>query len=73
MIAADLLDATRDTLTVQRAEGFEQISGNQLALNAGTLYPALVKLKEMDGISSAWGELESGRRVKVYSLPRARQ
>ncbi len=53
------------------ARRIEQISGNQLALNQGTLYPALVKLEQMDWISSAWGESESGRRIKVYSLTRA--
>ena len=49
----------------------EQISGKQFALNQGTLYPALVKLEQRDWISSNWGQSESGRRVKVYSLTRA--
>src|SRR5262245_36643005 len=53
------------------ARRIEQISGNQLALNQGTLYPALVKLEHMDWISSKWGESKSGRRVKIYSLTRA--
>jgi PadR family transcriptional regulator PadR len=53
------------------ARRIEQISGNQLALNQGTLYPALLKLEQMDWISSKWGESESGRRVKIYSLTRA--
>jgi PadR family transcriptional regulator len=53
------------------ARRIEQISGNQLALNQGTLYPALLKLEQMDWIASKWGESESGRRVKVYSLTRA--
>jgi PadR family transcriptional regulator len=53
------------------ARRIEQISGNQLALNQGTLYPALVKLEHMDWISSKWAESESGRRVKIYSLTRA--
>jgi DNA-binding PadR family transcriptional regulator len=48
----------------------QQISGNQLALNQGTLYPALLKLEQMGWIASKWGESESGRRVKVYSLTR---
>jgi PadR family transcriptional regulator PadR len=52
------------------ARRIEQISGNQLALNQGTLYPALLKLEQMDWISSKWGESESGRRVKIYSLTR---
>jgi PadR family transcriptional regulator PadR len=53
------------------ARRIEQISGNQLALNQGTLYPALLKLEQMGWISSKWGESESGRRIKIYSLTRA--
>jgi PadR family transcriptional regulator len=53
------------------ARRIEQISGNQLALNQGTLYPALIKLEQMGWIGSKWGESESGRRVKLYSLTRA--
>jgi PadR family transcriptional regulator PadR len=50
------------------ARRVEQISGNQLALNQGTVYPALLKLEHMRWISSKWGESESGRRVKIYAL-----
>jgi PadR family transcriptional regulator PadR len=53
------------------ARRIEQISGNQLALNQGTLYPALLKLEQMAWIGSKWGESESGRRIKIYSLTRA--
>jgi transcriptional regulator len=53
------------------ARRIERISGNQLALNQGTLYPALLKLEQMHWIRSRWGESESGRRVKIYSLTRA--
>jgi PadR family transcriptional regulator, regulatory protein PadR len=52
------------------ARRIEQISGNQLTLNQGTLYPALVKLEQMGWITAKWGESESGRRVKIYSLTR---
>jgi PadR family transcriptional regulator PadR len=52
------------------ARRIEQISGDQLALNQGTLYPALLKLEQMAWISSKWGESESGRRVKIYALTR---
>ena len=52
------------------ARRIEQISGNQLALNQGTLYPALLKLEEMDWVSSKWAVSDTGRRVKVYSLTR---
>jgi PadR family transcriptional regulator, regulatory protein PadR len=53
------------------ARRIEQISGNQLAMNQGTLYPALVKLEQAGWISSEWNLSESGRRVKLYSLTRA--
>ena len=52
------------------ARRIEQISGNQLALNQGTLYPALLKLEQMGWIASKWGQSDSGRRVKIYSLTR---
>ena len=50
------------------ARRIEQISGNQLALNQGTLYPALLKLEQMDWVSSKWANSDTGRRVKVYTL-----
>jgi transcriptional regulator len=50
------------------ARRIEQISGQQLALNQGTLYPALLKLEQAGWIRAAWSQSESGRRVKVYSL-----
>jgi PadR family transcriptional regulator len=53
------------------ARRIEQISGNQLVLNQGTLYPALLKLEQAGWISSRWGESESGRRVKIYTLTRS--
>jgi PadR family transcriptional regulator, regulatory protein PadR len=53
------------------ARRIEQISGDQLALNQGTLYPALLKLEQLGWISSKWGQSDSGRRVKVYALTRA--
>jgi PadR family transcriptional regulator, regulatory protein PadR len=53
------------------ARRIEQISGNQLAMNQGTLYPALVRLEQPGWISSRCGESESGRRVKLYALTRA--
>ncbi len=53
------------------ARRIEQISGDQLALNQGTLYPALLRLEQMGWIVSKWGESESGRRVKIYTLTRA--
>ena len=53
------------------ARRIEQISGNQLAMNQGTLYPALLRLEHAGWISSKWGESDSGRRVKLYLLTRS--
>ena len=52
------------------ARRIEQISGRQLSLNQGTLYPALIKLEQIGWIAAKWGTSESGRRVKIYSLTR---
>ncbi len=53
------------------ARRIEQISGNRLAMNQGTLYPALLRLEQAGWISSKWGSSETGRRVKLYSLTKA--
>jgi PadR family transcriptional regulator PadR len=53
------------------ARRIEQISGNQLAMNQGTLYPALLKLEQAGWVTSNWTSSESGRRVKVYALTKA--
>ena len=53
------------------ARRIEQISGNQLTLNQGTLYPALLRLEQLAWISSRWGTSETGRRVKIYALTAA--
>ena len=44
------------------------ISGDHLALNQGTLYPALLKLEQAGWIRSSWGESESGRAGRIYAL-----
>jgi transcriptional regulator len=53
------------------ARRIEQISGDQLSLNQGTLYPALLRLEQAGLIDASWQQSESGRRVKVYALTRA--
>jgi transcriptional regulator len=53
------------------ARRIEQISGDHLALNQGTLYPALLKLEQAGWVAAAWRESESGRKVKVYALTRS--
>ena len=53
------------------ARRIEQVSGDQLALNQGTLYPALFKLEQMGWIRARWGASETGRRARFYSMTRA--
>lgn len=53
------------------ARRIEQTSGDLLAVNYGTLYPALLKLEQEGSIASEWGVSEHGRRAKYYSLTRA--
>jgi PadR family transcriptional regulator, regulatory protein PadR len=52
------------------ARRIEQISGDQLSLNYGTLYPALLKLEQEEAVTSEWGVSENNRRAKFYKLTR---
>jgi len=53
------------------ARRIEQVSGDLLELNQGTIYPALLKLEQMGWIRSRWSTSENNRRAKYYSLTRA--
>jgi len=53
------------------ARRIEQTSGQQLLINYGTLYPALVKLEQEGYIASAWGVSDNKRKAKYYRLTRA--
>ncbi|HVH87895.1 MAG TPA: PadR family transcriptional regulator [Terriglobales bacterium] len=53
------------------ARRIEQISGDLLSVNYGTLYPALLKLEQEGYIVSEWGVSENNRRAKYYRLTRA--
>ncbi len=50
------------------ARRIEETSGNRLALNYGTLYPALVKLEQEGHIQGEWRASEHNRRAKYYAL-----
>jgi len=52
------------------ARRIEQITGNLLAVNQGTLYPVLLKLEQEGAIASAWGSSENNRRARFYRLTR---
>jgi PadR family transcriptional regulator, regulatory protein PadR len=53
------------------ARRIEQISGDLLALNQGTLYPVLLKLEQEGSIASEWGASENNRKARFYRLTRA--
>jgi transcriptional regulator len=53
------------------ARRIEQISGDLLAVNQGTLYPVLLKLEQEGAIASEWGISENNRRARFYRLTRA--
>jgi PadR family transcriptional regulator PadR len=52
------------------ARRIEQISGDLLAVNQGTLYPVLLKLEQEGSIASDWGASENNRRARFYRLTR---
>ena len=53
------------------ARRIEQISGDQLIVQYGTLYPALLKLEQEGYIISEWGTSDNNRRARFYKLTRA--
>ncbi len=66
---------TLDVLGPQHGWGIarriEQISGDILAVNQGTLYPLLLKLEHEGSIASEWGTSENNRRARFYRLTAA--
>jgi PadR family transcriptional regulator, regulatory protein PadR len=55
------------------ARRIEQISGDLLALNQGTIYPVLLRLEQEGAIASERGASENNRRARFYRLTRAGQ
>src|ERR1700691_4833870 len=66
---------TLDVLGPQHGWGIarriEQISGDLLAVNQGTLYPLLLKLQHEGSVASEWGASENNRRARFCRLTRA--
>ena len=52
------------------ARRIEQISGDLLTVNQGTLYPVLLKLEQEGSIGSDWGASENNRKARFYRLTR---
>lgn len=46
----------------------QQISGEELVIHQGSLYPALYRLEHQGAIASEWGESETNRKAKYYRL-----
>lgn len=76
---ADLMQGTLEMLILKavslgRLHGYgvllriQQISGEQLVIQQGSLYPALYRLEHEGAIASEWGESDNNRRAKYYSL-----
>jgi transcriptional regulator len=79
---ADLLQGTLDLMILKAVSlgplhGYgvllriQQISGEELSIQQGSLYPALYRLEHQGAIASEWGESENHRRAKYYSLTAA--
>ena len=75
----DLLQGTLDLLILKAVSlgplhGYgvllriQQISGEELVIQQGSLYPALYRLEHQGAIQSEWGESENNRKAKYYSL-----
>lgn len=66
---------TLDVLGPQRGFGLarrvEQISGTQLSLNQGSLYPLLLRFEQEGAVGSEWGPSQNNRRARFYQLTRA--
>jgi transcriptional regulator len=66
---------TLDTLGAQHGYGIarriEQVAEGSLALNQGTIYPALLRLEQRGWIASEWGSSENNRKARFYSITRA--
>ena len=80
MSKLDLLQGTLDLMVLQTlaamgpqhgygiARRIEQVSGNELLLNQGTIYASLVRLEQRGWIESAWGVSGNNRKAKFYSI-----
>jgi transcriptional regulator len=76
----DLLQGTLDVMVLQTlavlgplhgygiARRIEQVSGDQVLLNQGTIYASLVRLQQRGWISARWGTSENNRKAKFYSI-----
>jgi transcriptional regulator len=76
----DLLQGTLDVMVLQTlsvlgpqhgygiARRIEQVSGNEVLLNQGTIYASLVRLQQRGWIAAEWGTSDNSRKAKFYSI-----
>jgi PadR family transcriptional regulator PadR len=80
--SVDLLQGTLDMLILRTlvpepmhgwgiSQRIQQVSGDVLRVNQGSLYPALYRLENQGWIRAEWGASENGRRAKFYTLTKA--
>lgn len=53
------------------ARRIEQVSGNQVLLNQGTIYASLIRLQQRGWIEADWGTSDNNRRARYYSITAA--
>ncbi|HEY3202453.1 MAG TPA: PadR family transcriptional regulator [Thermoanaerobaculia bacterium] len=79
---SDLLQGTLDVLILKTlstgamhgwgiSQRIQQLSHDVLAINQGSLYPALYRLEEKGWITAEWGSSENNRRARFYALTRS--
>jgi PadR family transcriptional regulator PadR len=78
----ELLQGTLDLMVLQTLAGMgslhgygiarriEQVSGEQVLLNQGTIYASLVRLQQRGWISAEWGLSDNNRKAKFYTITR---
>jgi PadR family transcriptional regulator PadR len=78
----DLLQGTLDLMVLQTlaamgsqhgygiARRIEQVSGDEVLLNQGTIYASLVRLQQRGWISAEWGTSDNNRKAKFYEITR---
>ena len=76
----ELLQGTLDVMVLQTLAGIgplhgygiarriEQVSGEEVLLNQGTIYASLVRLQQRGWIAAEWGTSDNGRKAKFYSI-----
>src|SRR5438874_4557918 len=81
----DLLQGTLDLMVLQTlqamgplhgygiARRIEQVSGNEVLLNQGTIYASLVRLQQRGWIAARWGTSDNNRKAKFYAITKAGQ